>query len=115
MDRATAGRLTASREETASPRSAILKPLAVALFVLLFPGLAAARQQSCSFTLGFATLHDLVPDVVGSCVDDEQHDPRTGDALQHTTNGLLAWRKSDNWTAVTDGLHSWVNGPLGLQ
>ena len=39
----------------------------------------------------------------------------TGDALQQTTNGLLVWRKSDNWTAFTDGSQSWVNGPLGLQ
>jgi hypothetical protein len=65
--------------------------------------------------LGFATLHDLIPDVVGTCVDDEFHDPQTGDALQHTTAGLLAWRKSDNWTAYTDGSQSWVNGPLGVR
>ena len=63
----------------------------------------------------FATLHDLIPEVVGDCVDDEYHDSRTGDALQRTTNGLLVWRKSDNWTAFTDGSQSWVNGPLGLQ
>ena len=67
------------------------------------------------FTLGFATLHDLIPAVVGSCLDDEFHDPQTGDALQHATNGLLAWRKFDNWTAFTDGFQTWVSGPLGLQ
>ena len=41
--------------------------------------------------------------------------PRHGDALQRTVNGLLVWRKADNWTAFTDGSQSWVNGPLGLQ
>jgi hypothetical protein len=74
-----------------------------------------ALTTSCSFRLGFAELHDLIPDVVGDCTDDESHDPQTGDALQHTTTGLLVWRKSDNWTAFTDGFRSWVDGPLGLQ
>ena len=75
----------------------------------------ASAQPACTFLLGFAILHDLIPDVVGECVDDEYHDPQTGDALQQTTNGLLVWRKSDNWTAFTNGSQSWVNGPLGLQ
>src|SRR6185437_12780780 len=37
-----------------------------------------------------------------------------GDAQQHTTKGLLAWRKADNWTAFTDGYRTWINGPDGL-
>jgi hypothetical protein len=78
-------------------------------------GAAAAAQRSCEFALGFAALHELIPEVVGGCVGDEGHDPSTGDALQQTTNGLLVWRKTDNWTAFTDGSQSWVNGPLGLQ
>jgi hypothetical protein len=75
----------------------------------------AASQPACTFTLGFATLHDLIPEIVGDCIDEEYHDPRTGDALQQTANGLLAWRKSDNWTAFTNGSRSWVTGPLGPQ
>src|SRR6266567_625757 len=89
--------------------------LLVALALCLVPATVSAQSAACSFTLGFATLHDLIPDVVGSCVDNEFHDPQTGDALQHTTSGLWVWRKSDNWTAFTDGSQSWVNGPLGLQ
>ena len=34
---------------------------------------------------------------------------------QHTTRGLLVWRKVDNFTAFTDGATSWVNGPYGVQ
>src|ERR1700674_1020764 len=84
--------------------------------MLVLPAYAAAAQQgSCVFLLGFATLHDLIPDVVGACVGDESHNPDTGDTLQQTTNGMLVWRKSDNWTAFTNGSLSWVNGPLGLQ
>jgi hypothetical protein len=26
----------------------------------------------------------------------------------------MAWRKSDNWTAFTDGYRTWIDGPLGL-
>ncbi|MCL4508329.1 MAG: hypothetical protein M1296_02250 [Chloroflexi bacterium] len=73
------------------------------------------EAATCSFVLGFATLDHLIPSVIGSCLDNEQHDPVTGDALQHTTNGLLVWRKSDNFTAFTDGYHTWVNGPNGVQ
>ena len=43
------------------------------------------------------------------------HAAANGDSLQHTTTGLLVWRKSDNWTAFTDGYRTWPNGPYGLQ
>jgi hypothetical protein len=73
-----------------------------------------AQDVSCQFQLGFQTLHDLDPVDVGNCVEDETHDPVSGDALQHTTKGLLVWRKADNWTAFTNGYHTWINGPNGL-
>src|SRR5207248_7455861 len=84
---------------------------------------ALARPQpaaACGFALGFQALHDRAPEIVGACVDDESHDPATGDAIQHTTahhgrGGLLVWRKSDNWTAFTDGARTWIDGPYGLQ
>src|SRR3979411_2560081 len=65
--------------------------------------------------LGFATLDSLIPDQVGNCVTNESFNPVNGDSLQFTTNGLLVWRKSDNFTAFTNGSLTWVNGPLGLQ
>jgi LysM repeat protein len=70
---------------------------------------------ACQFLLGFATLHDLIPETVGACVENEQHEPLNGDGLQHTTRGLLVWRKLDNWTSFTDGYQTWINGPFGLQ
>ncbi|MGI8916717.1 MAG: Kelch repeat-containing protein [Chloroflexota bacterium] len=69
---------------------------------------------ACRFILGFQTLHDAIPSIVGDCLDSEQHNPANGDALQHTTKGLLVWRKADNFTAFTDGYHTWVNGPSGI-
>ena len=50
----------------------------------------------------------------------EHHNAQNGDGLQETTawhgkGGLLVWRKSDNWTAFTDGSTTWVNGPYGVQ
>jgi hypothetical protein len=74
-----------------------------------------ARAEGCEFVLGFKAMHDLIPDKVGDCKTDEYHNPYNGDGLQETTGGLLVWRKSDNWTAFTDGYHTWLNGPSGLQ
>jgi hypothetical protein len=74
----------------------------------------AAQADDCQFVLGFKTLRDLIPTVVGNCLTDEQHGAN-GDGLQPTTSGLLVWRKADNYTAFTDGYQTWVNGPLGLQ
>jgi hypothetical protein len=78
------------------------------------PQALAQSGQGCQFVLGFRTLHALIPVVVGACLDD-QASAANGDALQHTTNGLLVWRKADNFTAFTDGYRSWVNGPNGIQ
>jgi hypothetical protein len=69
---------------------------------------------SCQFVLGFRALHDRVPKQVGDCLDDEQHNPVDGDGVQHTTSGLLVWRKVDNVVAFTNGYHTWLLGPTGL-
>ena len=74
----------------------------------------AAAQGNCSFAEGFASLQVQVPDVVGQCLENEQHNPESGDAVQRTTNGLLVWRKADNHTAFTNGNQTWINGPNGL-
>ncbi len=68
---------------------------------------------ACQYTLGFKALHDLIPAVVGDCGDNESHGAN-GDALQHTSKGLLVWRKADNLTAFTDGYWTWINGPGGV-
>lgn len=82
---------------------------------LALPAAAAnAQTTGCQFVLGFKTLHDLDSTDVGNCVDNQAY-ATNGDAQQHTTKGLMAWRKADNWTAFTDGYHTWINGPNGLQ
>ncbi len=68
-----------------------------------------------TFVLGFKTLAGQIPDVAGTPLEDEHFDAASGDSLQRTTTGLMAWRKSDNWTAFTDGYTTWVNGPYGVQ
>lgn len=73
-----------------------------------------AAPQPCTFVLGFAALASVLPQQVGACSSSEQHNPSNGDALQQTKGGLLVWRKADNWTAFTDGFHTWINGPQGL-
>src|SRR6478735_6429367 len=93
-----------------------LLALALACCILVVPRGALARPApaSCTFTLGFQTLHDLISEIVGDCTADAAYGT-SGDALQPTTHGLLVWRKADNWTAFTDGATTWINGPHGLQ
>ena len=87
-------------------------PLAILLF-LFFAGHASASSH-CEFRLGFKTLRDLIGHhIVGECLENEHYN-HIGDSNQHTTGGLMAWRKADNWTAFTDGYRTWVNGPYGL-
>lgn len=75
----------------------------------------APAPTACQFVLGFATLRDLIGhDIVGDCLENE-HYAANGNSEQRTTGGLLVWRKSDNWTAFTDGYRTWINGPHGLQ
>src|SRR5512146_2276712 len=90
--------------------------LASSLLLLLGgPSSSAQAQAQCSYQLGFRVLHDLIPDIAGACVTNEQHNAQNGDGLQFTAKGLMVWRKADNWTAFTDGYRTWINGPLGLQ
>jgi len=67
----------------------------------------------CEFNLGFRTLHDLDTTDVGACLDNQAF-AANGDSVQHTTMGLMVWRKLDIWTAFTNGYWTWVNGPHGL-
>ena len=88
--------------------------LLITIASLVLSALPVAAQD-CTFQLGFKTLHDLLPDVLGDCLDNEQHNPATGITQQDTTNGQLTWRKADNWTGFSDDQHTWINGPQGLQ
>jgi hypothetical protein len=88
-----------------------LLALLVTLMMVAVPD--GALGGGCQFRLGFAALHDLIPRHVGDCADDETHDPGSGDALQHTTAGLLVWRKAENVTAFTDGYWTWIQGASG--
>ncbi|HUZ77607.1 MAG TPA: hypothetical protein VMV93_08520, partial [Chloroflexota bacterium] len=77
------------------------------------PQPAPAAPAACDFILGFKTLQALDPGDMGTCLDNQAF-ASNGDALQHTTKGLMVWRKSDNWTAFTNGYTTWINGPDGL-
>jgi hypothetical protein len=74
----------------------------------------APPPETPRFILGFATMANLLGEKAGSPLENERHDPESGDGLQQTTTGLMVWRKVDNWSAFTDGSHTWVNGPSGL-
>lgn len=92
-----------------------LLPL-VAVTTLWAAGTAPSYAQAaapCQFVLGFQTLHNMSPADIGDCLDNQSF-AANGDAQQHTTKGLMAWRKADNWTAFTNGYMTWINGPGGL-
>jgi hypothetical protein len=52
----------------------------------------------------------LDPADIGDCVDN-QFFAANGDAQEHTTKGLMAWRKLDNATVFTDGATTWMTRP----
>jgi hypothetical protein len=96
-----------------------LMALGIILSPLVSPSPARAQAASCQFVLGFLTLEQMIPDIVGPCLDNVAYDAQ-GNGVQHTVAytgslGLMVWRKSDNFTAFTDGFRTWVNGPFGLQ
>ena len=72
------------------------------------------HAASCQFILGFQALHDLAPAAIGDCLDNQYLGNADGDQWQDTTNGLMVWRKADNFTAFTNGYMTWINGPDGL-
>ncbi len=83
------------------------------LFLTSHSPVFAQDATPCQFILGFATLEAMIPTQVGQCLNDQTF-AGNGDATQNTTGGVLVWRKADNWTAFTDGYHTWINGPYGL-
>jgi|SRR5581483_6159984 len=80
--------------------------IAVCLALVAVPSRAltasAPSPEPCTFVRGFQIVHDLNPQLVGGCLDDERATANC-DVVQHTTNGLLVWRKSDGYAAFTDG------------
>jgi len=87
---------------------------ACAAVSMLTPAHPVFAGSGCQFVLGFQSMHDQIPAAVGDCVDDQTF-AANGDAIQHTTKGMLVWRKNDNWTAYTNGARTWLNGPYGMQ
>ena len=69
---------------------------------------SAQVTTSCQYILGFNDLHDQIPAIIGDCLDNEAHNSVNGDALQHSTQGLLVWRKAENTMAFTNGATTWV-------
>src|SRR6188508_2674964 len=48
-----------------------VRPFAMVLGIaMLLQVTPVEAQETCSFVLGFKVLHDLIPEVVGSCLED---------------------------------------------
>jgi hypothetical protein len=125
-----------SHEETSSPftetshkeakgslrlKNSLRVALIVALAAQTLPEITRADSgggdnsgsQNPTFRLGFADLASQISNA-GQPLENE-HYGSNGDSLQQTSKGLMVWRKTDNWTAFTDGINTWVNGPNGVQ
>lgn len=75
----------------------------------------ALAQADCGFSDGFLALRDQIgAEVVGECLAPPQA-VQGGNVEQRTTGGLLVWEKLTNLTAFTDGNHTWINGPNGVE
>ena len=94
--------------------AAVAALLAMA-FATFGAGRVSAGQPDCQFVLGFEALQAAIPDAVGDCLENENHDPSDRITRQQTTGGTLVWHKASNWTGFTDGYRTWVIGPRGLQ
>jgi hypothetical protein len=85
----------------------------------LLPQSVAAQSNAnvpCTYKLGFnALVQTLSSDVVGSCLENEYFNQYNGNAEQRTDHGLLYWRKSDNTSAFTDGMTTWLDSSYGIQ
>jgi len=73
-------------------------------------------RRGCRTVLGFGKLETVVGRAVaGDCLENERTDPVWGVAIQETTRGLFVYRRADGTLAFTDGYHTWLIGPAGLQ
>jgi hypothetical protein len=93
----------------------VVSIVCLALLWVASASTAQAQTPACDYKLGFKLIADQMPREVGGCLEEEHYNPLNGDSLQRTANGLLVWRKLDNFTAFTDGYRTWVNGPFGIQ
>lgn len=88
---------------------------ALSLLAAIFAPVASVEAANCQFISGFRTLRFLIPSIVGDCLENQHVNPANGDWLQMTTGGLLVQREADHRMAFTDGNHTWVLGPNGLE
>ncbi|MBI4491818.1 MAG: hypothetical protein HY690_03385 [Chloroflexi bacterium] len=76
------------------------------------PTLAPAPTPGpCAFQFGFKDFMDAARDLVGACVTDVSYDS-FGNALQHTSKGVLFWQKSTNsvYFFTENQLYLFANG-----
>ena len=94
--------------------NAMMTPLLAIVALLCSATTPLLAQSNPDVRFDFEELAGQIPSVVGTPTENEYRAPN-GDCLQHTTEGLMVWRKADGLTAFTDGSTTWVDGPYGIQ
>jgi hypothetical protein len=59
----------------------------------------------CEFKLGFAKVHDLAPDIVGDCRENEVE--VLSGMQQRTTKGILVYTRQNDWVAFNNDSDTW--------
>jgi hypothetical protein len=70
--------------------------------------------QLPSFAPGVATLQQKLGDVMGAPVECEHAVTATGDTIQQTTTGLVAYNSLTNTVSFTDGWRHWAVAARGF-
>ncbi|MCY4113076.1 MAG: hypothetical protein OXG33_03925 [Chloroflexi bacterium] len=69
--------------------AAVAALLAMA-FTMFGAGRVSAGHPDCQFVLGFEALQAAIPDAVGDCLENENHDPSDRITRQQTTRGVCS-------------------------
>ncbi|MCL4544889.1 MAG: hypothetical protein M1118_09895 [Chloroflexi bacterium] len=69
----------------------------------------------CHVAAPFQALDRALSTTAGQCTGAALHDPKSGDLVQHTQHGILVQDKASGFVSFSDGYHTWVDGPRGIQ
>lgn len=103
-----------------SKRLIILFLIVAASLLTATPAQANHIATHCHFAEDFAQLRDMIGHhIVGDCSWNERVNHANGDRYQATgsgfQSGMMVWRQADGRVMWTDGSHTWILGPDGLQ
>lgn len=71
--------------------------------------------RHCHFAPAFTAITTVLSSTIGACLDEATVDRHSGDLIQNTQHGLLVQAHTTRFVSFSDGYHTWIIGPFGLQ